>query len=74
MISIWNSFLNVSQTMHWGLTGIVFSEPQFRMLTSNTYINLNADQLNNLKDEYQKVQTGLTMAPEILKILQDYQK
>lgn len=69
MISIWNSFLNVSQTMHWGLTGIVFSEPQFRMLTSNTYINLNADQLNNLKDEYQKVQTGLTMAPEILKSL-----
>jgi len=69
MTSLWNSFLGVSQTMHWGLTGIVFSEPQFRMLTGSTYINLNADQIKNLKGEYQRVYAGLVNAPEVLNSL-----
>jgi len=67
MISLWNSFLNVSQTMHWGLTGIVFSEPQFRMLTSGTYINLTPGQLSDLGNEYKKLYAGLTTAPEVLR-------
>ncbi len=66
MVSLWNSFLNVSQTVHWGLSGIIFSEPQFRMLTSNTYINLTPGQITNLKEEYERVYNGLRKAPEVL--------
>jgi hypothetical protein len=69
MVQIWDAFLNVSQTLHWGFNGALFGEPQFRVLSSNTFINLESQHISKLEKEFKEVTTGLSYSPEVLKKL-----
>lgn len=69
MEQIWDAFLNVSQTLHWGFNGFLFGEPQFRVLSSNTFINLESQHISKLEKEFKDVITGLSYSPEVLKKL-----
>jgi len=63
---LWSSFLTLSQSLHWGFEGILFNEPQFRILTSGSLINITPELVTKLKNEIQKIAPGLKKAPEVL--------
>uniref|UniRef100_UPI0032178F03 alpha-N-acetylglucosaminidase TIM-barrel domain-containing protein n=1 Tax=uncultured Draconibacterium sp. TaxID=1573823 RepID=UPI0032178F03 len=71
MKQIWDEFLNISQTLHWGLPGstILFWEPQFRILSGDGFISHTPQNIENLDKDLQRVMTGLTDAPKVLKKL-----
>ena len=66
MEDIWDSFLKISQTLHWGLGGVLFGEPQFRILTSGSFINLTTQQIEKLETDYKRVSSGLKYSSEVL--------
>jgi hypothetical protein len=67
MNSLWRSFLILSQSHNWGLTGGTVREPQFRILTSTENINLTPERINNLKADLERLNPGLKQATEVLK-------
>jgi hypothetical protein len=67
MKQLWNSFLPLSQSLHWGLEGVLFGEPQFRVLTSGSLINLTPQLVTKLETDYKRIYPGLKKAPEVLK-------
>jgi hypothetical protein len=67
MKPLWSSFLNLSQTLHWGFEGILFDEPQFRILTSRSLINLTPNITTKLENDFKRIYPGLKHAPEVLK-------
>ena len=69
MKQVWSSFLNASQTLHWGFQGIPFGEPQFRMLTSGAFINLTPEHLEKMGSDHQRISEGLQTIPEMLEKL-----
>jgi alpha-N-acetylglucosaminidase (NAGLU)-like protein len=69
MKPLWSSFLTLSQSLHWGFESVLFREPQFRILTSGSLINLTPDLINKLKKDFQKISPGLKNSPEVLKEL-----
>jgi len=71
MKQLWNSFLPLSQSLHWGFGGILFQEPQFRSLTSGSLINLTPQLISKWEDDLQRVYPGLKQAPKVLKGLAD---
>jgi len=66
MKPLWNSFLSLSQSLHFGLDGTLFGEPQFRMLTSGAFINLTPQLMSKHEKEFQRIYPGLKQAPEVL--------
>jgi hypothetical protein len=69
MEQIWNEFLNVSQTLHWGLNGILFGEPQFRVLTSNSFVDLTPKHISKMDESLKQIRNGLMHTPAVLKRL-----
>ena len=76
MKPLWNSFLTLSQSAQWGYLsqsqyyrggGIMFGEPQFRILTSSSMINLTPELVTNLEVDLRLVYPGLKQAPKVLK-------
>jgi len=70
MKQLWNSFLTLSQSLHWqhwDFEGILDSEPQFRILTKGYLINLTPGVVTNLETDLRRVYPGLKQAPEVLK-------
>ncbi len=66
MQGVWDSFLNISQTLHWGLNGLSFFEPQYRILSSGSFINLTPQLIEKLKVEYNRVNSGLKYTPDVI--------
>lgn len=66
MKPLWSSFLTLSQSMHWGFEGILFEEPQFRILTNGSFIDLTPEIVTKLQDDIQRIYPGLKQAPEVL--------
>ncbi len=67
MKPLWNSFLKLSQSLHWGFNGILFDEPQFRILTSGSLINLTPETVKKLEIDYKRIYPGLKYVPYVLK-------
>jgi hypothetical protein len=67
MKPLWTSFLTLSQSLHWGFNAILFDEPQFRVLTSGSLINLTAETVKKLDSDFQRIYPGLKLAPEVLR-------
>ena len=67
MKPLWTSFLTLSQSLHWGFNGILFNEPQFRVLTSGSLINLKPEIVKKLESDFQRIYPGLKLAPEVLR-------
>lgn len=67
MKPLWTSFLTLSQSLHWGFNAILFDEPQFRVLTSGSFINLTAETIKKLDSDFQRINPGLKLAPEVLR-------
>lgn len=69
MKSVWDSFLRLSQSMHWGFNGILFNEPQFRILTGSSFTDLTPETVSKLKNDYNRINPGLKHAPQVLNLL-----
>jgi len=67
MKPLWTSFLTLSQSLHWGLNRILFDEPQFRVLTSSSFIDLVPGTIEKLESDFQRIYPGLKLAPEVLR-------
>lgn len=67
MKQLWNSFIILSQSLHWGFDGILFDEPQFRILNSGSFINLTQELVTKLDADFNRIYPGLKQAPEVLK-------
>ncbi len=66
MQDIWDSFLNISQTLHWGSNALLFSEPQYRVLSSGSFINLTPELIKKLEVECNRLYAGLKYAPDVI--------
>jgi hypothetical protein len=66
MQKIWGSFLSISQTLHWGFNGLLFNEPQYRILSSGSYINLTPQLVEKLETDYDRVISGLKHTPDVI--------
>lgn len=66
MQDIWNSFLNISQTLHWGWGGILFWEPQFRILSSGSFVNLTPQNIKDLKTICNSLCTELKHTSDVI--------
>lgn len=69
MQKIWDSFLNISQTLHWG--DLLFGEPQFRVLSSGSFINITPQLIEKLETDYDRVISGLKHTPDVINGLVD---
>jgi hypothetical protein len=67
MKPLWTAFLDLSQSLHWGFNGILFNEPQFRVLSSGPFINLTPETITKLENDFQRIYPGLKQSPEVLR-------
>ncbi len=67
MNALWHTFLDLSQSNNWGITGGTVREPQFRVLTATELINLTPKRINALEEEINRLQPGLKSSGEVLK-------
>jgi hypothetical protein len=74
MKRVWSSFLTLSQSKHWGQyrvkpNEILMKEPQFRILSLGSFINLTPEVVTILETEIQRLHPGLKLVPDVLKEL-----
>jgi hypothetical protein len=74
MNRVWESFLPLSEKENFGdkkggLSSTIFSEPQFRILSSNTFTDFSKDNIEKLKEPFESQLTELADASKSLKDL-----